>query len=60
MNEAEPRVYAVDRSARPRRDAGTSTRRGYYYRPSRCSAGQPIVAGWAYGLVAEIGFERDS
>ena len=33
---------------------------GYYYHPSRHSAGQPIVAGWAYQLVAELGFERDS
>ncbi len=28
--------------------------------PSRHSAGQPIVAGWAYQLVARLGFERDS
>ena len=33
---------------------------GYYYHPSRHSAGQPIVAGWAYQLVAQLGFERDS
>jgi hypothetical protein len=35
-------------------------RRGYYYSPSRHSAGQPIVAGWAYQLVARLSFERDS
>jgi hypothetical protein len=33
---------------------------GYYYHPSRHSAGQPIVAGWSYQLVAELGFEQDS
>lgn len=55
-----PRVYAVDQSAWPRCDAEASPGRGYYYHPSRHSAGQPIVAGWAYQLVAELGFERDS
>ena len=55
-----PRVYAVDQSAWPRCDAEASPGRGYYYHPSRHSAGQPIVAGWAYQLVAQLGFERDS
>lgn len=59
-NGAEPRVYAVDQSAWPRCDAEASPGRGYYYHPSRHSAGQPIVAGWNYQLVAELGFERDS
>ncbi len=54
------RVYAVDQSTWPRCDAEASPGRGYYYHPSRHSAGQPIVAGWAYQLVAELGFERDS
>jgi hypothetical protein len=40
-------------------DAEASPGRGYYYHPSRHSAGQPIVAGWAYQLVAQLGFERD-
>jgi DDE superfamily endonuclease len=53
-------VYAVDQSVWPRCDAEASPGRGYYYHPSRHSAGQPIVAGWAYQLVAELGFERDS
>ena len=55
-----PPVYAVDVSVWPRCDAEASPERGYYYHPSRHSAGQPIVAGWAYQLVAQIGFERDS
>ncbi len=54
------RVYAVDRSPWPRCDAETSPDRGYYYHPSRHSAGQPIVAGWCYQLIAELGFSRDS
>ncbi len=54
------RVYAVDRSSRPRCDAETSPEQGYYYHPSRHSAGQPIVAGWCYQLIAELGFSRDS
>jgi hypothetical protein len=53
-------VYAVDQSVWPRCDAETSPGRGYYYHPSRHSAGQPIVAGWAYQFVAELGFVRDS
>ena len=55
-----PSIYAVDVSVWPRCDAETSPERGYYYHPSKHSAGQPIVAGWAYQLVAQLGFERDS
>ena len=40
-------VYAVDLSVWPRCDAEASPERGCYYHPSRHSAGQPIVAGWA-------------
>jgi hypothetical protein len=53
-------VYAVDVSVWPRCDAEASPARGYYYHPSRHSAGQPIVAGWAYQWLAQLGFERDS
>jgi hypothetical protein len=56
----KPRVYAVDLTTWPRCDAESSPERGYYYHPSRYSAGQPIVAGWAYQLIAEIGFARDT
>jgi hypothetical protein len=56
----EPLVYAVDVSVWPRCDAESSPQRGYYYHPSRHSAGQPIVAGWAYQWIAQIGFERES
>lgn len=54
------RVYAVDRSSWSRCDAECSPERGYYYHPNRHSAGQPIVAGWSYQLIAELGFSRDS
>lgn len=50
----------MDVSAWPRCDAESSPERGYYYHPSRHSAGQPIVAGWAYQLIARLGFVRDS
>jgi hypothetical protein len=56
----DPPIYAVDVSVWPRCDAETSPERGYYYHPSRHSAGQPIVTGWAYQLVAQLSFERDS
>jgi hypothetical protein len=52
-------VYAVDVSLWPRCDAESSLERGYYYHPSRHSAGQPIVAGWAYQFIARLSFERD-
>lgn len=53
-------VFAVDISVWARCDAETSPERGYYYHPSRHSAGQPIVAGWAYQFVAQLNFVRES
>jgi hypothetical protein len=53
-------VYAVDLSVWPRGDAEASPERGFYYHPSRHSAGQPIVAGWAYQWLAQLSFTRDS
>lgn len=60
VSKKAPPVYAVDVTSWPRCDAEASPERGYCYHPSRHSAGQPIVAGWAYQLVAEIGFARDT
>jgi hypothetical protein len=57
---AGPPIYAVDVSVWPRCDAETSPDRGYDSHPSRHSAGQPIVAGWAYQWVAQVGLTRDS
>jgi hypothetical protein len=49
------------RSAAPSEDTTTThPERGYYYHPSRHSAGQPIVAGWAYQFVAQLNFVRES
>jgi DDE superfamily endonuclease len=53
-------VYAIDLSVWPRCDAEASPGRGFYYHPSRHSAGQPIVAGWAYQWLAQLIFDRDS
>src|SRR5215204_5331807 len=56
----EQPIYAVDVTTWPRCDAECSPERGLYYHPSRHSAGQPIVAGWAFQLVCQLGFARDS
>jgi hypothetical protein len=57
---SETPVYAVDVSVWPRSDAECSPERGYYYHPSCHSAGQPIVAGWAYQFIARLNFVRES
>jgi hypothetical protein len=57
--EGQTPVYGVDASVWPRCDAEISPERGYYH-PSRYSAGKPIVAGWAYQFVAQLGFARES
>jgi hypothetical protein len=44
-SETTTPVYAVDVSVWDRCDAECSAERGYYYHPSRHSAGQPIVSG---------------
>jgi hypothetical protein len=60
LPDADPLVFAVDVTTWPRCDAECSPARGYYYHPSRHSAGQPIIAGWAWQWVAQLGFARDS
>jgi hypothetical protein len=60
LSAADPPVFAVDVTTWPRCDAECSPERGYYYHPSRHSAGQPIIAGWAYQWIAQLGFDRDS
>ena len=57
---SETPVYAVDVSVWDRCDAESSPERGFYYHPSRHSAGQPIVAGWAYQFIAQLNFIRES
>src|SRR5829696_6942734 len=58
--ESETPIYAVDVSVWDRCDAECSPERGFYYHPSRHSAGQPIVAGWAYQFVAQLNFVCES
>jgi hypothetical protein len=60
LPDTGPPVFAVDVTTWPRCDAECSPQRGYYYHPSRHSAGQPIVAGWAFQWIARLSFERDS
>jgi hypothetical protein len=55
-----PPVFAVDPTVWARCDAECSPGRGFYYHPSRHSAGQPIVAGWCYQLVVGLELQRDS
>jgi DDE family transposase len=57
---ADPLVFAVDVTTWPRCDAECSPCRGFYYHPSRHSAGQPIIAGWAFQWIAQVSFDRDS
>jgi hypothetical protein len=57
---ADHPVSAIDLSVWPRCDAEASPERGFSYHPSRHSAGQPIVAGWAYPWLAQLSFTRDS
>ncbi len=60
LPNADPLVFAVDVTTWPRSNAECSPCRGYHYHPSRHSAGQPIIAGWAYQWIAQLSFERDS
>src|SRR3954451_17570697 len=53
-------VFAVDASTWARCDAECSPGRGFYYSPTRHSAGQPIVAGWCYSWIAQLTPARDS
>lgn len=59
LADGEP-IYAVDASVWMRNDAETSPERAIYYHPSRHSAGQPVVAGWAYHWIAQLSLARNS
>jgi len=58
--EAWPLIFAVDESVWERCDAETSPDRGFYYSASKHSAGQPIVAGWSYQWICQLGWDPDS
>jgi hypothetical protein len=55
-----PLIFAVDASTWDRCDAETSPERGFYYSPSKHSAGQPIVAGWSYQWITQLNWPPDS
>jgi DDE superfamily endonuclease len=55
-----PAVYAVDVSAWPRCDAATSPGRAFHYSPTRHLSGEPVVSGWAYQWVVQVGLTRES
>jgi hypothetical protein len=58
-----PMIFAVgstDASTWDRCDAETSPERGFYYSASKHSAGQPIVAGWSYQWITQLGWAPDS
>src|SRR5207237_9243671 len=59
LDDGQP-IYALDTSVWPRNDAETSPERGYYYSAARQSAGQPIVTGWSYAWLAQVGVTHDS
>ena len=59
LRVAQP-VFAVDASTWARCDAECSPGRGFYYSPTRHSAGQPIVAGWCYSWIAQLNLDRNS
>jgi hypothetical protein len=53
-------VFAVDASVWERCDAECSPERGFYYSASKHSAGQPIVAGWSFQWICQLGWDPDS
>jgi len=55
-----PLVFAVDASIWARSDAECSPERGFYHSASKHSAGQPIVAGWAYQWISQLSWANDS
>jgi DDE superfamily endonuclease len=60
LPDADPLVFAVEVTTWPRCDAECSPERGSSYHPSRHSAGQPIIAGWAWQWICQLSFDRDS
>jgi DDE superfamily endonuclease len=59
LPDADPRGFGVDVTTWPRCDAECSPERGYCYHPSRHSAGQPIIAGWAFRWSCQLSVDRD-
>ncbi len=59
LDNGQP-IYAVDVTVWPRCAAETSPERAFYHHSTRHMKGKPVVAGWAYQLIAQVGFDRDS
>jgi hypothetical protein len=59
LDDGQP-IYALDTSVWPRDDAECSPERAHYYSASRQSAGKPLVTGWSYAWLAQLGFTHDS
>jgi hypothetical protein len=59
LDNGQP-IYAVDVTVWPRCAAETSPDRAFHHHSSRHMKGKPVVAGWAYQLIAQVGFDRDS
>jgi hypothetical protein len=57
---ADPLGFAVEVTSWPRCDAECSPERGSDSHPSRHSAGQPSIAGWAFQWIAQLSVDRDS
>jgi hypothetical protein len=60
LSAAPACVNVAAAHAWPRCDAECSPSRGFDHHPSRHSAGRPIVAGWAFQRIAQVGVDRDS
>jgi hypothetical protein len=58
LADGEP-IDAVDASVWMRCDAETSPGRAIDSHPARHSAGQPVVAGWAYHWIAQLSLARN-
>ncbi|MFJ2033782.1 NF041680 family putative transposase [Streptosporangium sp. NPDC087985] len=56
----QPAVFAIDVSCWARSDAECSPGRGFYYHPSKHSAGKPIIAGWAFSWLAALELTTNS
>ncbi|GAA4208207.1 hypothetical protein GCM10022252_73010 [Streptosporangium oxazolinicum] len=58
--DQRPAVFAIDVSCWARSDAECSPGRGFYYHPTRHSAGKPIIAGWAFSWLAGLELTTNS
>jgi DDE superfamily endonuclease len=60
LQPAHPLVFAVDVTTWPRCDAECSARARLSTTTPRQSAGQPIIAGWAFQWITQLSVDRDS